>query len=229
MKHEFLLKFLNATSNVLDIIIPGLCANCGKEAYNSKVLCDYCSTSIIIRKSAQKIGNNLLFAATNYQDSAARNLIKTMKYDCVLKAGTPLAEIIIKHLDISGFKKILPKDKKVFIVPVPIHFMKKWRRGFNQSEILANIIGNSLNIPVVKALKRRMYTPPQSHITDDKIRLLNIKKCFILSRKSVIIPPKSVIIILDDIVSSGGTIKEAARTIKPLHPSQIIFVSALSR
>ncbi len=229
MKHTSISKIIHTIHFVLDIITPGLCGNCGKDTHSSKILCDYCADSIIIRKAPQKLGNHLLFAATDYQNQAAQNLIKIMKYDGVLKASASIADIILKHLDIAGIKGWLPSDKKVFIVPIPIHFIKKWHRGFNQSEVLANIVGKALNISVMKALKRRVYTPPQSQIADDRVRYLNIKNCFVLSSKAANIPPKSIIIILDDVVTSGGTIKEAAKTLKPLRPSQIIFVSALSR
>lgn len=226
MKHKFVSKILRIAYSVLDVIAPRLCANCGKEAYNFALLCDHCAKSIIIATSPQQIGKHLLFSATDYRDSAAQNLIKTMKYDCVISAGAPLAKIILQHLDIAGFKQIIPSDKNIFLVPVPIHFIKQLRRGFNQSEILANIIGNNLGITVIKALRRRIYTTAQSNIADNKVRSLNIKNCFALARGAIKIPPKSVIIILDDVVTSGATIKEAARIIKPLHPSQVIFISA---
>jgi predicted amidophosphoribosyltransferase len=50
-----------------------------------------------------------------------------------------------------------------------------------------------------------------------------------LSRSAKKIHRDATIIIVDDVVTSGGTIKEAARVLKPLHPSQIIYVSAASR
>ena len=228
MYKKFLKIFNNAYRDILDVIIPGLCINCKAEVSDSELLCAQCHESIIIRKSPRHVGSRLLFAATDYRDSAIRNLVKIMKYERVWKAGKPIAGIILKHLEIAGFKKVLPEKNKVFIVPVPIHFLKKWSRGFNQSEVLANIIGHNLKIQVTPALNRQKWTPPQNNITDDKIRALNIQKCFVLSQNAKSIPPNSVIILLDDIVTSGETMKEAAKILKPLRPLKIIFMSAVS-
>ncbi|MFA4999128.1 MAG: phosphoribosyltransferase family protein [Parcubacteria group bacterium] len=229
MKHELKAKFFGVFYGILDVVIPGICANCGKEVKGPKLLCVHCAKSVIIRKAPTKLGNRFLFAATDYKDPAVQNLIKTMKYDRVWKAGKFLSEMMLKHLDLSGFTALIPKEKEAFIVPIPMHFIKRWKRGFNQSEILAANIGRELRIPVIKALKRDKWTPPQSNLKDDSLRSLNIKDCFSLSGKARKIPRGSVIIILDDVVTSGETMKEAARIMRPLHPSQIIFVSVASR
>lgn len=222
-------KIFGFISSLVDVILPAICVNCGAEVSGSGLLCPRCLKSIIIRKAPRKIGSRFLFAAADYGDPAVRNLVKAMKYSGIWKAGLPLVDIIGKHLEISGFMQTIPDKDKSFIIPVPIHFLKKWRRGFNQSEIMANIMGKKLGVPAVRALKRRRWTPPQSGMAGDKTRSLNVKGCFSLSRRAAAIPRKSALIILDDVVTSGGTIKEAARALRPLHPYQIIFVSAASR
>lgn len=203
--------------------------NCGAEVSGSGLLCSRCAESIIIRKAPRRIGGRFLFAAADYRNPSVRSLIKIMKYSGIWKAGFPIAEIMLKHFEVSGFKQAISGFKKAFIVPVPMHFAKKWKRGFNQSEILADIVAKRIGVPVVKALRRQRWTPPQSRMADDRMRSLNISNCFSLSCSAQKIPRKSVIIILDDVVTSGETIKEAAKILKPLRPSGIFFVSAASR
>jgi len=229
LMERFNIKVPRLFSAALDVILPSVCANCGAEAFGAELLCSRCSGSIIVRKAPRKTGSRFLFSAGDYKDPAIRSLIKTMKYSGVWKAGYPLADLMLRHFEISGFRQMLPKDGKIFIVPVPIHFLKKWKRGFNQSEILSDIIGQKLGAATVKALNRRGWTPPQSKIADDKTRSLNITGCFSLSRRAKDIPPKSMIILLDDVVTSGSTIKEAARALRPLHPSLIVYASTASR
>ena len=228
MHKKLLTLFSNISNNILDVVMPGLCVNCKAEVSGPDLLCTQCYKSIIVRKAPRCIGSRPLFAATDYRDPAIRNLIKIMKYERVWKASKPIADIMLKHLELAGFTKNFSLENKVFIIPIPIHFLKKWFRGFNQSEILADIIGRNLQIQVMAALSRKKWTPPQNSITDDKIRSLNIQSCFALSQSAKNIPPKSVIILLDDIVTSGATMKEAARILKPLRPLKIIFVSAVS-
>jgi len=228
MYKKFFTLFNNISRNILDVIVSPLCINCKAEISGSNLLCAQCRESIIIRKAPRHIGSRLLFAATDYRDPAIRNLIKIMKYERVWKAGSLIADIMLKHLELAGFTKNFSIEHKVFIVPIPIHFFKKWFRGFNQSEIIAKIIGRDLQIQVMPALYRQKWTPPQNNIIDSKIRSLNIQNCFALSQNAKDIPPKSVIILLDDIVTSSETMKEAAKTLKPLRPLKIIFVSAVS-
>jgi len=222
------LLFNNIFNSALDVVMPGLCISCKAEISGPSLLCIRCRESIIIRKAPRRIGSRLLFAAADYRDPAIRNLVKIMKYDRIWRASEPIADIMLKHLELAGFIKNLTEENKVYIIPIPIHFLKKWFRGFNQSEILADIIGHNLRIQVVPALSRQKWTPPQNSITDNKIRSLNIQSCFTLSQNAKNIPPKSVIILLDDIVTSGETMKEAAKTLKPLRPLKIIFISAVS-
>jgi ComF family protein len=222
-------KFSGITAAILDVILPAVCVNCGAEVLGPKLLCSRCAESIIIRKAPKRIGSRFLFAAADYNDPSVQRLVKAMKYSGIWKAGYPISEIIMSHLEISGFKQSFPITENAFIVPIPIHFVKRWKRGFNQSEILADIVAKKIGIPVVKALRRRRWTPPQSRMASDGIRFLNIKGCFSLSRSARKIPRRSAIIILDDIVTSGETMKEAAGVLKPLRPSAIFFVSAASR
>lgn len=214
---------------IIDAILPSICINCKKDTYHSNLLCPHCANSIIIRASYKKIDKYILFSATDYKDIAMQKLIKTMKYNSLWLAGRPIANIILKHLEYAGLMKHITKDTPVFIVPIPIHFIKKWQRGFNQSEILAKIISKKLNIPMILALRRYRWSAPQNKISSDKFKQANIKNCFTLNTTSKTIPEKSIIIILDDIVTSGSTMKEAALVLRPLRPSKIIFISATSR
>lgn len=214
---------------IIDAILPSICINCKKDTNHSNLLCSHCTNSIIIHASYKKIGKYILFSATDYKNNAMQKLIKTMKYNSMWLAGRPIANIILKHLECAGLIKHITKDASVFIIPIPIHFIKKWQRGFNQSEILAKIISRRLNIPMILALRRYKWSVPQNKISSDKLKQHNIKNCFTLSAVSKTIPEKSIIIILDDIVTSGSTMKEAALVLRPLRPSKIIFVSATSR
>jgi predicted amidophosphoribosyltransferase len=107
--------------------------------------------------------------------------------------------------------------------------IKKWKRGFDQAEEMAKLIGKELSVPVIRALKRRKWTVPQSDIKDNDFRELNIKGCFGLTKRSKAISKGSIIIIFDDIVTSGATMKEAGRIIRSLRPSKIFLVSVASR
>jgi predicted amidophosphoribosyltransferase len=86
---------------------------------------------------------------------------------------------------------------------------------------MANIKGKKLGVPAVRALKRRNGLLRKRN-GGDKTRSLNVKGCFSPFPPRGGYSPKVGAIILDDVVTSGGTIKEAAPP-KALHPYQIIL------
>ena len=96
------------------------------------------------------------------------------------------------------------------LVPMPLHFVRKWERGYNQSLILAEFLSTNLDIPFeINLICRRRYTTSQTKL-NKKARHLNIKGAFTC--------PESVrgrnLILVDDVCTSGATLLEAARTLK---------------
>ncbi|MCK9497572.1 MAG: phosphoribosyltransferase family protein [Candidatus Colwellbacteria bacterium] len=216
-------------NRAIDAILPAICVNCGHPIESNDLLCRACRSKIIIKKSPRKIRKRFLFSATEYSDPPTRSLIKALKYKGIISATNPLSQLMVEYLNNSNFFKEINSAKKYFIVPVPVHFFKKWKRGFDHSELLAKKISNETGIPTTVALRRKKWTPPQNKIKNDELRKENVKNCFALNKKSELIPKGSVLIIFDDIVTSGATIKEAAKALRPLRPSKIIFMAIASR
>ncbi len=96
------------------------------------------------------------------------------------------------------------------IVPVPLSAQRMRARGFNQSLEMARTIGRSLNVPVLRqALVRRLSGPPQQALPLPA-RRRNVRGAFSAPRA---LAAKSVALI-DDVMTSGATLDEAARTLK---------------
>lgn len=95
------------------------------------------------------------------------------------------------------------------ICPIPLHPKRKLKRGFNQSMILCEELGIHLGIPVHSLLKRTKNTKTQTRMTAQQ-RETNIRSAF--GTKAITLDPKEPIHILlvDDIVTTGSTVKEAA-------------------
>ncbi len=96
------------------------------------------------------------------------------------------------------------------IIPVPLHINKLRHRGFNQSQLLANALGTSLDIEVAhNIIKKHKATEAQAGLTL-KQRSKNLKKCFSVNKK---INAKSVVII-DDVITTGTTVNEISKILK---------------
>ena len=86
---------------------------------------------------------------------------------------------------------------------------KEAERGFNQAEIIAKELATQLNLPLdVKTLKKIKNTGPQSHL-NLKERRKNIKHSFWAASSK-----EKNFILVDDLITSGSTIDEAAKTLK---------------
>ncbi len=105
------------------------------------------------------------------------------------------------------------KGKIDMIIPVPLHRISLWKRGYNQSELLAKEIGRLMDVEVnTEIIKRRKKTRPQYRLSRIQ-RSSNIKDAFSIKLRGVSIYEKTVLLI-DDICTTGITISECSRVLK---------------
>jgi ComF family protein len=108
------------------------------------------------------------------------------------------------------------------LVPVPLGWQRRFKRGFNQSAVVARIVAHALRRPMVYALKRRRNTRPQSDLALSE-RLLNVQEAFVARQKL-----EGHYVLVDDVVTSGETVEQAARALK-LAGAQDVRVLAVAR
>lgn len=103
------------------------------------------------------------------------------------------------------------------IVPVPLHWKRRFVRGFNQSQWLANYLGRQLNINVDnKLLTRTRNTPPQQQLKR-KQRQKNLKGAFQVNHSL----NGQHIALIDDVVTTGSTVSELSRLLKKAGASRV--------
>lgn len=104
--------------------------------------------------------------------------------------------------------------QKGVLVPIPLHDSKLRKRGYNQSLFLAQGLGQKLDMPVEDMLKRIKNTKTQVNLSQ-KERAENIKGAFgFQSRYLDKVKEYKQVFLVDDVVTSGATLKEAAKLLK---------------
>jgi len=93
---------------------------------------------------------------------------------------------------------------------VALHPKRSRQRGFNQAELLARIVGQYYEKPVVAALARVKNTHSQFDLPRDK-RLVNVKGAFKVSDHRLVFNKK--ILLIDDIYTTGSTIAECGKAL----------------
>ena len=110
------------------------------------------------------------------------------------------------------------------VVPVPLYPSRRRKRGFNQAEILAEIVSKHFGWQLeTRVFKRIRETKPQIEMKDYKDREANIKNCFDVTNKNAI--KNKNIILVDDVYTSGATMKEAIKILKRGGAANIIALT----
>ena len=93
------------------------------------------------------------------------------------------------------------------VVPVPLHWTRFLRRGYNQSALFAEELSRWTGIPVRRMLRRKRRTPRQAFLTRNE-RNLNIRGAFSIFDSTA--AEKRSILLVDDVMTTGATLGEAA-------------------
>ncbi len=94
---------------------------------------------------------------------------------------------------------------------VPVSLLRRLKRGFDQTELLAQAVSRELGVPAVRTLKKIRHTPPQSGISGAAARRTNILGAYRVTDKALVADKR--ILLLDDILTTGATASEAAKTL----------------
>lgn len=115
----------------------------------------------------------------------------------------------------------IPKMHFDYTVPVPLHFLRKIWRGYNQSAKLAKEIAQSINSTYLPILRRTKWTKSQG-VFDKEGRINNVKGIFAVL--SNIVVTKKSILLVDDVCTTGSTLEECAKVLKAAGAFQVYAI-----
>lgn len=108
------------------------------------------------------------------------------------------------------------------LIPVPISVEKQRKRGFNQAELIAKVVGEQLNIPVeTQLIVRIKNTIPQKELNQEE-RRKNLNNAFQITENRV---KYKKIMLVDDIYTTGSTIDACAIPLRKAGIEEVSFVS----
>ncbi len=113
-----------------------------------------------------------------------------------------------------------------FIVPVPMHFTRRWKRGYNHAEVLAQEFAILAHLPCRPELLTRVRRTPRQALLPPDQRATNVLGAFAAEHPDTVAGRR--IGLFDDVLTSGSTVNECARTLK-LAGAAEVHVLALSR
>jgi competence protein ComFC len=121
---------------------------------------------------------------------------------------------VLSQLIGRGMANVIVSDfflkKSDVIAPVPLFWWKRLRRGYNQANLLADVVGDECGIEVKHMLRRVKNTKTQTQL-DEESRKKNVSDAFEIN--GAMVKDKTVLLI-DDVLTTGATLNECARVLK---------------
>lgn len=208
-----MLKELIKTKDwIIDLLMPKKCLGCGREG---TYICKDCEvflsevdpmlgspTSPVI---LGEIGLPNIVSVWEYEGLMEKLILK-IKYDGCYDIVGELVETVFKKIDLN-----LPKD--MIITFVPMYNKKERRRGFNQSELIAQRVGDKIGRPVVRLLGKMKDNQSQVGLGPQE-RLSNVKDVFQFQTKLSLVQVPSSVLLVDDVYTTGATMNECVKILK---------------
>lgn len=186
------------------------CFNCGKslsEGYKDNICPDCRNRSFHYSRA---------FSCFSYS-GAGKELIYSLKYKGKAGISEVIAELMADRLKNENLKIDA-------IVPVPIHANKLRERGFNQSLLIAEALGEILRRPVADCLERVKETKEQYNL-DREHRFLNIVDAFSVKLLYNMNKYKNILLV-DDIYTTGSTADECSKTLRNAGVKNVYVITA---
>lgn len=205
-------------------LYPSFCRKCGCIVEQNNPFCDACVECVqhvmTTYLSVTKKYTLSVYAACAYQEPVRSLLLQKLVSDST--ASYQLANFVCKKLSVDSIKGD-------YLVPIPLHWTRYARRGFNQAHILACEIGKKTKIPVINFLSRHRRTAYQSRLGVNQ-RRANLERAFSVSWRyemgnGVNLRDKHIVLI-DDLMTTGTTLEQAARVLIRYKPASIRAVVA---
>lgn len=209
-------------SFVLDLIFPVVCQSCGNEG---QWLCQHC-----FAKLQSNLGNQVktqkvkhfekFWVVSDYDQELLSNILHIFKYKYVKDIGVFFSRIVADFLKAKGNYQF------DCIVPVPLSKKRKLIRGYNQSEIIAQHISQELGWQLnATGLVRKIHTHSQVGLNSQQ-RLKNVRNIFEVKNKIDFKNKK--ILLVDDVITTGATMRECAKVLKQAGAKEIYGIVIFS-
>jgi ComF family protein len=213
----------------LDLIFPKKCLGCGKTggyfcsdclnliSLDPARICPVCERPSLggfthpgcLRPSSLD-GLTAVFA----YKGLIKKAIKKLKYKFVSDLTSDLIELFLSFCGEDKAFSDFCQQKKVFLVPIPLHSSRLRWRGFNQAELLGKMITENLGIVFLPDLLiRTKKTKPQVDLNEEE-RQKNILGAFSVNPNWKLEIENWKFVLFDDVWTSGATLREAAKVLK---------------
>lgn len=155
------------------------------------------------------------------------SLIQGFKYRRHLAAGRALAQTLAVKIQHHYQETHQPWPE--VILPVPLHWTRRWQRGFNQAELIGEELARALNLPLQsRACRRNQRTPSQKGLSRAQ-RQKNLRGAFEMTPGAEAMIAGKCVALLDDVVTTTATARELGSLLIRRGGAKEVHIWALAR
>lgn len=202
------------------ILFPPYCVQCKKFLSTRSVFCEECYTQIhpiaSYPLSVTKKWTISVMAVSAYQEPIKRLILAKGWSNRI--ASYQIGQLIWEET-------ALHSHNFDYLIPIPLHWSRFSWRGYNQAEEIAKYLECKSGKKIISALKRVKYTTFQSSCNREK-RAENVKDVFTIRLKNKKQFVDKHLMLVDDLMTTGATLKSATKELIKLKPASITAVVA---
>lgn len=213
-----------AANSVIRALLAPCCAACDKplDTPLSGAVCGTCWQQWPTL-TPPKDGGTLIetIRSAGVYDDSLRHMIHALKY----RKRRMIAPLLARRMRDECSEALADADA---VVPIPMHWLRLWERGFNQADDLAMHLG----LPVWRVLRRRRHGPPQASLPAAK-RHSNASGAYALARmesmRAAVDAPRlngANLVLVDDVVTTGATLEACASVLLAAGAAKVSAVTA---
>lgn len=199
------------------------CTDCQKSLQIYTPFCYECkkySPNFEIHEKCRKkdIFYDQIIVLTHYKQSFVKKLLHDGKFYHRYQVYDEILSLLSQE-----FLKVYPnytQENYIFSF-APMHFLRKWKRGYNQSEVISQKLAKNLWVSIKAVLRKAKSTRQQSHLSMSQ-RRQNLSASIHTSKKYLSLLRGQNIVVCDDVISTGSTLNECAKTLKQNGAKKVI-------
>jgi ComF family protein len=197
---------------ILRILAPQDCLGCGSEG---ALLCVSCQASILKPQLLPYPSLRKVWTCTEYE-GLSKQLLHYFKFARALSGAETLAQCLLR---------VWAPAENYVTIPIPTTSTRRRQRGYDQSELIAKQLAGRTGLEYASLLNR---TGTARQLGSGRtIRLQQLANAFTV--KSHALPLDQPLLLIDDVITTGATLEEAARALKRAgfkHIDALVFARA---
>jgi ComF family protein len=146
-------------------------------------------------------------------------LLRELILRCKHQSGESLAEVLGAIWAQCAGNRLREFSAEV-VVPIPLHWWRRWTRGYNQSEALARSLASGLRLPFLPHVLRRIRNTPHQTQQTPSVRRDNVRNAFVARTVAQI--ARKTVLLVDDVLTPGATASDAARALHSAGAGRVV-------